>query len=177
MKSSVVRSSNSIRALSVLDPEQRRALLKVADKKLVEAIVELFNMFQQKLKESNKPVQIEIKEEEPASMDNEKPGKDKIIEEIPLATPDKIRRLLKHLEKQTFLGTMWERYLQGEQITGSFYTQELQKTSLDKSNLYKIEEVLDYRGRGNQREALVKWLNYPNKFNSWVKVSEIKKQT
>ena len=46
-----------------------------------------------------------------------------------------------------------------ERIQGSFYEPELQKTSHD---IYRIQKVI--RKRGNK--ALVKWLGYPDSFNS-----------
>ena len=49
----------------------------------------------------------------------------------------------------------------GEEIQGSFYEQELQKTSQD---VFRIEKVL--RRKGNK--SLVKWMRYSDAFNSWV---------
>lgn len=49
----------------------------------------------------------------------------------------------------------------GEEIQGTFYEQELQKTSQE---IYRIEKVI--RRQGNK--SLVKWLGYPESFNSWV---------
>jgi hypothetical protein len=49
----------------------------------------------------------------------------------------------------------------GEEIQGSFYEQELQKT---KQEIFRIEKII--RKRGNK--SLVKWLGYPDSFNSWV---------
>ena len=52
--------------------------------------------------------------------------------------------------------------LQGEKISGIFYRQELQKTPLQ--DFYEIESVLDTKGD----KILVKWKNYPKKFNQWI---------
>ena len=49
----------------------------------------------------------------------------------------------------------------GEEIQGSFYEQELQRTSQEG---FRIEKVI--RRRGNK--SLVKWLRYPDSFKSWV---------
>ena len=49
----------------------------------------------------------------------------------------------------------------GEEIQGSFYEQELQKT---KQNIFRIEKII--RQQGNK--SLVKWLGYNDSFNSWV---------
>ena len=48
-----------------------------------------------------------------------------------------------------------------EEIQGTFYEQELQKTSQE---VYRIEKVIRKRGD----KSLVKWLGYPESFNSWV---------
>ena len=34
--------------------------------------------------------------------------------------------------------------------------------------MYEIEKILKKRGKGKNVQYLVKWLGYPNKFNSWV---------
>jgi hypothetical protein len=51
--------------------------------------------------------------------------------------------------------------MKGEDIQGTFYEQELQKT---KQEIFRIEKVI--RKRSNK--YLVKWLGYPDSFNSWV---------
>ena len=51
--------------------------------------------------------------------------------------------------------------LQGEEIKGTFYEPELQKTE---QQIYRIEKVIEKeKGR-----SFVKWKGYPDKFNSWV---------
>ena len=54
----------------------------------------------------------------------------------------------------------------GEEIQGTFYEQELQKTSQE---IFRIEKVI--RKRGNK--SLVKWLGYPDSFNSWVNTDSL----
>ena len=49
----------------------------------------------------------------------------------------------------------------GEEIQGSFYEQELQKTSQD---VFRIEKVLRRKGD----ISLVKWMGYPKSLNSWI---------
>ena len=49
--------------------------------------------------------------------------------------------------------------LNGEEITGSYYEKELQKTSQQE---FRIEKVLKRRGE----ELSVKWKGYDNSFNS-----------
>ena len=48
-----------------------------------------------------------------------------------------------------------------EKIQGSFYEQELQKTSQD---VFRIEKVLRRKGA----KSLVKLMRYPKSFNSWI---------
>ena len=54
----------------------------------------------------------------------------------------------------------------GEEIQGTFYEQELQKTNQE---MYRIEKVV--RRKGNK--SLVKWVGYPQSFNSWVDNAEL----
>jgi len=58
--------------------------------------------------------------------------------------------------------------LLGEPITSLFYPGELIKVA--EPQLYKVEKVI--RRRINrvtkEKEAFVKWLGYPDKFNSWI---------
>ena len=49
----------------------------------------------------------------------------------------------------------------GEEIQGSFYEQELQKSTQE---IFRIEKIIKKRGK----KSLVKWLGYPESFNSWV---------
>lgn len=53
------------------------------------------------------------------------------------------------------------RDLADDPILGSFYEQQLQKTTQSK---FRIEKVL----RKRRGQALVKWKGYPDKFNSWI---------
>ena len=48
-----------------------------------------------------------------------------------------------------------------EEIRGSFYEKELQKTSQD---VFRIEKIL----RRKVDEQLVKWVGYSDAFNSWI---------
>ena len=61
----------------------------------------------------------------------------------------------------------------GEIIIGSFYSQELQKVG-DKED-YRIEKIIDERrSKGKRKELFVKWLGYPDSFNSWIPQSYLK---
>jgi len=61
--------------------------------------------------------------------------------------------------------------LEGEPIIGTFYEQELQKTTKD--NVYIIEKKLKSRFRNGEKEWFVKWQNFPEKYNSWIKEKDI----
>ena len=56
----------------------------------------------------------------------------------------------------------------GEEIQGSFYEQELQKTS---QSTFRIEKVLKRQGD----KCLVKWMGYPKSFISWIDTKTIVK--
>ena len=58
----------------------------------------------------------------------------------------------------------------GEKIQGSFYEQELQKTS---QSTFRIEKVLKRQGD----KCLVKWMGYPKLFNSLIDTKTIVKLT
>ena len=49
----------------------------------------------------------------------------------------------------------------GEEITGTFYEQELQVTDQE---VFRIEKIIKRKGD----KSLAKWLGYPDTFNSWV---------
>ena len=56
--------------------------------------------------------------------------------------------------------------LNGEEIDGTFYEPELQKTS---QQLFRIEKVIE-KGKN---KSLVKWKGYSDDFNSWVHNKDI----
>jgi hypothetical protein len=39
---------------------------------------------------------------------------------------------------------------------------------------FKVEKILQTKGRGRNKQYLVKWLHWPSKFNSWVNVNNVK---
>ena len=57
-----------------------------------------------------------------------------------------------------------------EEIEGSFYQQELQKTHED---TFRIEKILRWKKIDGERVAYVKWSGYDNSYNSWVPESEM----
>ena len=57
--------------------------------------------------------------------------------------------------------------LNGEEIEGTFYREELQKTD---QTIFIIEKVI----RKTKDKAFVKWKGYPDQFNSWVSLKDLK---
>ena len=53
--------------------------------------------------------------------------------------------------------------LNGEEITGTFYEKELQKTDQQE---FRIEKVIKKKGD----KLYVKWKGYDNSFNSWIDI-------
>ena len=56
--------------------------------------------------------------------------------------------------------------LNGEEIIGTFYEKELQKTSQEE---FRIEKVIKRKGD----KMYVKWKGYDNSFNSWIDKNDI----
>ena len=56
----------------------------------------------------------------------------------------------------------------GEVLEGTFYEMELQKVSVPADKMFYVEAVLQRRKVGRRQEALVKWVGYPSRFNSWI---------
>ena len=56
----------------------------------------------------------------------------------------------------------------GARVEGTFYKTELQAVNVDPSTEYHIEKILKRRTQNKQNEVLVRWLNWPNKYNSWI---------
>jgi len=56
----------------------------------------------------------------------------------------------------------------GENIAGKFYAEELQKIIKKEDDMYDVEKIIKSRRRSGLTEHFVKWVGYPEKFNSWV---------
>ena len=64
--------------------------------------------------------------------------------------------------------------LQNEQVEGTFYEFELQQVTVTDDGLFKVERILKSRKRrGHEKEYLIKWKDYPKKFNSWISASDV----
>ena len=64
--------------------------------------------------------------------------------------------------------------LKGEEIKGTFYAQELQKSTQEE---FRIEKVIKKRTTksGGEKEVYVKWKGYSNEFNSWIPESDLRR--
>jgi len=60
----------------------------------------------------------------------------------------------------------------GEELQGSFYTEELQVLP-HLPDVFRIESILAKRSRGGKRQLLVKWVGYPDSFNSWIDAADV----
>ena len=59
-----------------------------------------------------------------------------------------------------------------EPVSGSFYGQELQK--LSNTEIWKVDKVLKKRKTpSGKKELFVSWYQWPSKFNSWIKESDL----
>jgi Integrase core domain len=65
--------------------------------------------------------------------------------------------------------------LQNEEILGQFYSEDLQIVTHDPYKMHYIDEILASRGRGVNKEVLVRWKGHIHKkHNTWIRASEIK---
>ena len=62
----------------------------------------------------------------------------------------------------------------GDELEGTSYEPELQKVIKTDSDYYRVERVIKSRMRNKQKEHFVKWLGYPDSFNSCVPASNVK---
>lgn len=53
-----------------------------------------------------------------------------------------------------------------------YYPEELQKV---KENLYRVEKIIKTRKVNGKKQFFIKWLNYPDTYNSWVEENDLKK--
>ena len=61
----------------------------------------------------------------------------------------------------------------GETLKGTFYEEELQPVIIDKKKEFKIEKILARKKIRRKNMVLVKWLGWPEKFNSWIPEKDI----
>lgn len=64
--------------------------------------------------------------------------------------------------------------LNEEELVGSFYQAELQKVEKPEETLWEVEKIVSKRRRNKKNMVLVKWLNFPSSFNSWIPESDLR---
>ena len=58
-------------------------------------------------------------------------------------------------------------------LTGSYYSQELQKIE-HTTDIWKVNKILKKRKTSSgEMELLVSWHQWPSKFDSWIKQSDL----
>lgn len=61
-----------------------------------------------------------------------------------------------------------------EPVEGTFYEVELQSVEVSPDKLWKVAKIIKSRKRrGQAREVLVRWLHWPQRFDTWVEASEV----
>ena len=65
--------------------------------------------------------------------------------------------------------------LKGEDILGTFLEPELQKASKEETQTYKIRKVIRHRGKGRNKETLVLWEGFPDKYKRWIPHQDLSK--
>ena len=60
-----------------------------------------------------------------------------------------------------------------EEISGTFYQQEIQKVSASTEPIYRIEKVIRQKKTKGITKYFGKWLGYPDKFNSWIEDKDL----
>lgn len=63
--------------------------------------------------------------------------------------------------------------LSGEEITGTFYEQELQRISFDESAPKVVYKIIKQRGTGKNLQYFVRYRNYPPSFDTWINASSL----
>ena len=61
------------------------------------------------------------------------------------------------------------------EVQGTFYTEELQKTSVTSDSLYKIERIIKKKTVKGKKYSQVKWQGWDDEYSSWVPDSDLKR--
>ena len=65
--------------------------------------------------------------------------------------------------------------LTGEDIDGLFYESELQKINKNINSTFRVQKILKRRRKKSGEELYIKWMGWPDKFNSWVAAVDVQK--
>lgn len=82
--------------------------------------------------------------------------------------------IIKERSMKQYIPTYYITDYYGEEIEGLFYEEELQKVYVNEDTLYNIEKVLKERKINRKSESLVKWMGWPEKFNTWLPTKDLK---
>ena len=64
--------------------------------------------------------------------------------------------------------------LNDEIIDGHFYEAELLKVIFNPNAEFKIDKIIQSKGKGISKKLLVSWKGYPPAFNSWILAKDLK---
>ena len=64
--------------------------------------------------------------------------------------------------------------LNGDQVRGTFYPEEIQDINFKKPDKFIVEKVLRSRKLKGKTELLIKWKDYPSRLSTWIPESELK---
>ena len=59
-------------------------------------------------------------------------------------------------------------------IHGKFYKDELQDIGSEPPQVFRIEKIVQTKGKGEHKQYLVKWYGYDSSHNSWISAKEYK---
>ena len=61
----------------------------------------------------------------------------------------------------------------GDDVSGVFYENELQKIIENGDREYVVEKIIKTKGKAKNKHHFVKWLGWPKKFNSWIPATDM----
>jgi transposase InsO family protein len=62
---------------------------------------------------------------------------------------------------------------EGEEMTGTYYQNELQRITLPPDTLFVVDKILDRQKRKGVPYVKVSYFGWPSKFNNWIKESDL----
>ena len=61
----------------------------------------------------------------------------------------------------------------GTKVEGTFYSQDLQKVTVEDDDLFRINKIVKRKGD----KVLVRWKGWPDKYDTWLNKSAVLKKT
>lgn len=59
----------------------------------------------------------------------------------------------------------------GTPLTGTFYTEDLQKVTVMDDDMFRVEKIVRRKGD----KVLVRWKGWPDKYDTWIAKGEVVK--